>query len=98
MSAETPGSCKKLLPDLYEIRVDEKSKHTLRGLLQYYEKLDEKANSCKLNVQLKAKIEVNNGLENYSFTTRNTLNEEKLKEKFEGDDKEKVDPLELNQI
>merc|ERR1711933_336568 len=32
-----------------------------------------------------------NGLENYCFTMRNTLNEEKLKEKFEGGDKEKIE-------
>merc|ERR1712190_398195 len=39
----------------------------------------------------KAKIEAKNGLENYCFTMRNTLNEEKLKDKFEGDDKEKIE-------
>merc|ERR1719506_916818 len=32
-----------------------------------------------------------NGLENYCFTMRNTLNEEKLKEKFEDGDKEKIE-------
>merc|ERR1719277_4874 len=37
------------------------------------------------------KIEAKNGLENYCFTMRNTLNEEKLKEKFEGGDKEKIE-------
>merc|ERR1712051_706666 len=37
------------------------------------------------------KIESKNGLENYCFTMRNTLNEEKLKEKFEGGDKEKIE-------
>merc|ERR1712167_210256 len=37
------------------------------------------------------KIEAKNGLENYCFTMRNTLNEEKLKEKFEGDDKSKIE-------
>merc|ERR1712083_1094816 len=31
------------------------------------------------------------GLENYCFTMRNMLNEEKLKDKFEGDDKEKIE-------
>merc|ERR1739842_283007 len=40
--------------------------------------------------QNKAKIEAKNGLENYCFTMRNTLNEEKLKDKFEGGDKEKI--------
>merc|ERR1711992_486460 len=37
------------------------------------------------------KIEAKNGLENYCFTMRNTLNEEKLREKFEGGDKEKIE-------
>merc|ERR1712151_1368167 len=39
----------------------------------------------------KHKIEAKNGLENYCFTMRNTLNEEKLKEKFEDGDKEKIE-------
>merc|ERR1712006_30662 len=39
----------------------------------------------------KSKIEAKNGLENYCFTMRNTLQEEKLKEKFEGDDKDKIE-------
>jgi L1 cell adhesion molecule like protein len=39
----------------------------------------------------KGKIESKNGLENYCFTMRNTLQEEKLKEKFEGDDKDKIE-------
>ena len=33
-------------------------------------------------------IEAKNGLENYCFTMRNTLQEEKLQHKFEGDDKD----------
>merc|ERR1739837_11177 len=37
------------------------------------------------------KIEAKNGLENYCFTMRNTLQEEKLKEKFEDGDKEKIE-------
>merc|ERR1712032_1008471 len=41
--------------------------------------------------QNKGKIEAKNGLENYCFTMRNTLQEEKLKEKFEGDDKDKIE-------
>merc|ERR1712184_154399 len=41
--------------------------------------------------QQKVKIEAKNGLENYCFTMRNTLQEEKLKEKFEGDDKDKIE-------
>merc|ERR1711959_423310 len=39
----------------------------------------------------KGKIEAKNGLENYCFTMRNTLSEEKLKDKFEGDDKDKIE-------
>merc|ERR1711907_909113 len=41
--------------------------------------------------KLKQKIEAKNGLENYCFTMRNTLQEEKLKDKFEGGDKEKIE-------
>merc|ERR1712118_528155 len=41
--------------------------------------------------QNKQKIEAKNGLENYCFTMRNTLQEEKLKDKFEGGDKEKIE-------
>merc|ERR1712113_1155633 len=37
------------------------------------------------------KIEAKNGLENYCFTMRNTLQEEKLKDKFEAGDKEKIE-------
>merc|ERR1711959_229946 len=39
----------------------------------------------------KVKIEAKNGLENYCFTMRNTLSEEKLKDKFEAGDKEKIE-------
>merc|ERR1712086_390022 len=39
----------------------------------------------------KSKIEAKNGLENYCFTMRNTLQEEKLKDKFEADDKDKIE-------
>merc|ERR1712166_1537978 len=41
--------------------------------------------------QNKSKVEAKNGLENYCFTMRNTLNEEKLKEKFEAGDKEAIE-------
>merc|ERR1711985_157529 len=41
--------------------------------------------------QNKQKIEAKNGLENYCSTMRNTLQEEKLKDKFEGDDKDKIE-------
>merc|ERR1712152_117870 len=39
----------------------------------------------------RSKVEAKNGLENYCFTMRNTLQEEKLKDKFEGDDKDKIE-------
>merc|ERR1712146_407440 len=39
----------------------------------------------------KQKIEAKNGLENYYYSMRNTLSEEKLKDKFEGDDKDKIE-------
>jgi len=39
----------------------------------------------------KKKIEAKNGLENYCFSMRNTMQEEKLKDKFEGDDKDKIE-------
>merc|ERR1719337_13327 len=62
-----------------------------------YRAEDEKAKGC---------IEAKNGLENYCFTMRNTLNEEKLQDKFEEGDKEKIesavqetiDWLEKNQL
>merc|ERR1711896_37462 len=41
--------------------------------------------------QNRGKVEAKNGLENYCFTMCNTLQEEKLKEKFEGDDKDKIE-------
>merc|ERR1712149_125288 len=39
----------------------------------------------------KKKIEAKNGLENYCFSMKNTLQEEKLQDKFEGDDKDKIE-------
>lgn len=39
----------------------------------------------------KEKVEAKNGLENYCFQMRNTLGEEKLKDKFEADDKENIE-------
>merc|ERR1711885_20189 len=41
--------------------------------------------------QYRAEVEAKNGLENYCFTMRNTLQEEKLKEKFEDGDKDKIE-------
>merc|ERR1712093_390653 len=40
---------------------------------------------------MKEKIEAKNGLENYCFQMKNTLQEEKLKEKFEMGDKDKIE-------
>mmetsp|Transcript_102826 Transcript_102826/g.178345 ORF Transcript_102826/g.178345 Transcript_102826/m.178345 type:complete len:440 (-) Transcript_102826:74-1393(-) len=54
MSDEMRGVCKKFMHDAHEIRVDEESKLTLHGLLQYYAKLDEKAKNRKLNDMLDA--------------------------------------------
>merc|ERR1712187_254540 len=42
MTTETRALCKKFMQDPHEIRVDEESKLTLHGLLQYYVKLTEK--------------------------------------------------------
>merc|ERR1712072_1436082 len=39
----------------------------------------------------KSKVEAKNGFENYCFTMRNTLQEEKLKDKFESGDKDKIE-------
>merc|ERR1712178_229425 len=37
------------------------------------------------------KVEAKNGLENYCFSLRNTLQEEKLQDKFQAGDKEKIE-------
>merc|ERR1711988_310514 len=49
MTADTRGLCKKFMQDPHEIHVDEESKLTLHGLLQYYAKLEEKGKNRKLN-------------------------------------------------
>jgi ATP-dependent RNA helicase UAP56/SUB2 len=54
MTSETRGLCKKFMQDPHEIRVDEESKLTLHGLLQYYVKLSEKEKNRKLNDLLDA--------------------------------------------
>jgi len=54
MTTETRGLCKKFMQDPHEIRVDEESKLTLHGLLQYYVKLAEKEKNRKLNDLLDA--------------------------------------------
>jgi len=54
MSSETRGLCKKFMQDPHEINVDDESKLTLHGLLQYYVKLAEKEKNRKLNDLLDA--------------------------------------------
>merc|ERR1711904_376077 len=54
MTPEIRGLCKKFMQDPHEISVDEESKLTLHGLLQYYVKLTEKAKNRKLNDLLDA--------------------------------------------
>jgi len=54
MTVETRALCKKFMQDPHEIRVDEESKLTLHGLLQYYVKLTEKEKNRKLNDLLDA--------------------------------------------
>merc|ERR1712216_774259 len=54
MTDDIRGVCKKFTSDPHEISVDEDSKLTLHGLLQYYVKLDEKAKNRKLNDLLDA--------------------------------------------
>merc|ERR1711971_1270864 len=49
MTPDIRALCKKFMQDPHEIRVDEESKLTLHGLLQYFVKLDEKAKNRKLN-------------------------------------------------
>merc|ERR1719284_1868539 len=49
MSPETRALCKKFMQDPHEISVDEESKLTLHGLLQYYVKLTEREKNRKLN-------------------------------------------------
>merc|ERR550534_106896 len=45
----------------------------------------------KYKAEDEAKIEAKNGLENYCYSLKNTLQEEKLKDKFEEGDKEKIE-------
>merc|ERR1711977_247331 len=54
MTPDIRAVCKKFMSDPHEISVDEDSKLTLHGLLQYYVKLDEKAKNRKLNDLLDA--------------------------------------------
>merc|ERR1712070_1061880 len=54
MTADTRALCKKFMQDPHEIRVDEESKLTMHGLVQYYAKLAEKEKNRKLNDLLDA--------------------------------------------
>merc|ERR1712159_869967 len=54
MTPDIRALCKKFMQNPHEISVDEDSKLTLHGLLQYYVKLDEKAKNRKLNDLLDA--------------------------------------------
>merc|ERR1712225_222092 len=54
MTPEVRILCKKFMQDPHEISVDQESKLTLHGLLQYYVKLEEKAKNRKLNDLLDA--------------------------------------------
>jgi ATP-dependent RNA helicase UAP56/SUB2 len=54
MTTETRGLCKKFMQDPHEISVDDQSKLTLHGLLQYFVKLTEKEKNRKLNDLLDA--------------------------------------------
>jgi len=54
MTKETRDLCKKFMQDPHEISVDQESKLTLHGLLQYFVKLTEKEKNRKLNDLLDA--------------------------------------------
>jgi len=54
MTKETRELCKKFMQDPHEISVDQESKLTLHGLLQYFVKLTEKEKNRKLNDLLDA--------------------------------------------
>merc|ERR1711865_1043997 len=51
---EIRGVCKKFMADPHEISIDDESKLTLHGLLQYFVKLEEKEKNRKLNDLLDA--------------------------------------------
>merc|ERR1712118_248029 len=54
MGKEIRGLCKKFMQNPHEISVDQESKLTLHGLLQYFTKLEEKEKNRKLNDLLDA--------------------------------------------
>merc|ERR1719253_2220639 len=49
MTKEIREVCKKFMSDPHEIRVDDETKLTLHGLLQYFVKLEESKKNRKLN-------------------------------------------------
>lgn len=56
------------------------------------ERLVKEAEKYKSEDELiKRKIEAKNGLENYTYSIRNTLNDEKLKDKFTSEEKTAVE-------
>merc|ERR1719395_206302 len=46
---------------------------------------------AKEDEEFKKKVEAKNGLENYCYSMKNTLGDEKLKDKLSSDDKEKAE-------
>ena len=61
------------------------SKDDIETMVQEAEKFKDEDN------KIKARIEAKNGLENYCFQMKNTLNDEKLKDKFTEDDKKVIE-------
>jgi heat shock protein 1/8 len=61
------------------------SKDDIEKMVQEAEKFKDEDN------KIKARIEAKNGLENYCFQMKNTLNDEKLKDKFTEDDKKVIE-------
>merc|ERR1712097_162469 len=54
LASEIRQVCRKFMQDPHEISIDDESKLTLHGLLQYYSKLEEKEKNRKLNDLLDA--------------------------------------------
>jgi L1 cell adhesion molecule like protein len=61
------------------------SKEDIEKMVQEAEKFKDEDN------KIKSRIEAKNGLENYCFQMKNTLNDEKLKDKFTDDDKKVIE-------
>lgn len=60
------------------------SKEEIERMVQEAEKFKDQDNAQK------ERVEAKNGLEGYAFQLKNSLNDEKLRDKFEGSDKETV--------